>query len=438
LEKDYFDLIDILIGFLYLLVVLVFVNRSKIVYDGKSYSKYYMPNFFLKLFFAFGFIIFYLLYYGGGDCTAYWDGARQLTQTFLYSPSRYYDVMFSESSNLNWSKHFNIDTGYPPGWIYREQQGWFVCKVASVFSLFTFSSFPATLVIVSFLLSNVTFKLYDIVMQIGLHNERNAAISTLFIPSVGFWCSGLTKDGIMYYSILSILILIIGRISLGEKISFLGYLKIILCFFLIFKIRPFILAAVLVPLLLSFSGRFIRNFKSSFVRAIFNLLIISFSAIGFLYFSSTSYLTELSNEAEVVQKDFANNSTYTGKKYELDITDFSAFGLVKVFPIATFYGIYRPFPNEALSPTLFFNGIEGLFLIFFTLAFFFSGKFLDKINDIRSHEFLIFSFVFVLLIGFMGGLTSMLFGVLVRVRSPLLPFIFLIFTTKSKNKIIEN
>ena len=198
--------------------------------------------------------------------------------------------------------------------------------------------------------------------------------------------------------------------------------------------------ALVIPLILSFSGRIIRGYKSYFVRIIFNILIFVFSFIGFILFSSSSYMTKLSTEAEVVQKDFANNSTYTGKKYELKVDDFSAFGLIKVFPTATFYGIYRPFPYEALSPTLILNGIEGLVLIIFTISFFLSRNFISKIRWIISHEFLIFSFVFVLLIGFMGGLTSMLFGVLVRVRAPLLPFIFLIFATDTKTieKEIKN
>jgi hypothetical protein len=36
----------------------------------------------------------------------------------------------------------------------------------------------------------------------------------------------------------------------------------------------------------------------------------------------------------------------------------------------------------------------------------------------------------------MAGYTSVLYGVLVRIRAPLLPFLFLIFTTKSEETII--
>ena len=110
--------------------------------------------------------------------------------------------------------------------------------------------------------------------------------------------------------------------------------------------------------------------------------------------------------------------------------------MIRAFPISVFYGIYKPFIYEALSPTLILNGLESSILVFMTLNFLFVGNFFKKIKRVSSNEFLIFAFVFVILIGFMAGYTSVLYGVLVRIRAPLLPFLFLIFTTKSEETIV--
>jgi hypothetical protein len=138
----------------------------------------------------------------------------------------------------------------------------------------------------------------------------------------------------------------------------------------------------------------------------------------------------LAEEAAVIQGDFKNNETYTGVKYDIGVVDGTPTGMIRLFPISVFYGIYKPFIYESLSPTLILNGLESTILVIMTLNFFFVGNVFKKIKRVRSNEFLIFAFVFTLLIGFMAGYTSVLYGVLVRIRAPLLPFLFLIFTTK--------
>jgi len=61
---------------------------------------------------------------------------------------------------------------------------------------------------------------------------------------------------------------------------------------------------------------------------------------------------------------------------------------------------------------------------------FFRRNALKKWALIRGHEFLIFCLIFVLIIGFMTGMTSILYGVLVRLRAPLLPFLFVLLTIR--------
>jgi hypothetical protein len=58
-------------------------------------------------------------------------------------------------------------------------------------------------------------------------------------------------------------------------------------------------------------------------------------------------------------------------------------------------------------------------------------------NKIRKNEFLLFSLVFILIIGFMAGFTSILFGVLVRIRAIILPFVYLILTVRGKKETTE-
>jgi hypothetical protein len=99
------------------------------------------------------------------------------------------------------------------------------------------------------------------------------------------------------------------------------------------------------------------------------------------------------------------------------------------FPNSVIAGFYRPFIWESLSISLILNGIESILLFYFTFRFLVSKNVLKRINRIRNHEFLVFAFFFALILGYFAGFTSILFGVLVRFKAPLLPFLVIILTS---------
>ena len=434
--SEHLTFIDILITALWLGILSIIVNNQATKIENEELRPYYRRNFYIKVFYGFAFTIVYLIVYTGGDTKAYWDGAVVLNKLFFNSPSLYFDAISSAPSEVNKLIHFNAVTGFPPGWIYREEQGWFISQITSIFSIFTFRSYFATVVIFSYFVSRATWKIFEFVTKLNLHKVRTVAWCVLYIPSVGFWCSGITKDTLIYVSILNILFYSLDYLVLKNKFKLTSLLYIIVCIFLISQIRSFALAATFAPLLAAFGTRITNKYSTSFFAKLsLRIVFLSIGAFGFLTVFSSSIVEDLAQEAAVVQGDFKNNSTYTGKKYDIGVVDGTPAGMVRLFPISVFYGIYKPFIYESLSPTLILNGIESLVLVIMTLNFFFVGNVLKKIKRVRSNEFLIFAFVFTLLIGFMAGYTSVLYGVLVRIRAPLLPFLFLIFTTKPEEII---
>ena len=430
--EKYFSILDILIGLIRFRILFAVVTSQSKLIENPETRVYYVRNFLFKVFFALFYTVAYYFILGGGDTKAYWDGTVVLNKLFFHDIGRYFEHLNSLPDDVAYSKHFSRQTGYPPGWIYREEQGWFVCKVTSVISIFTFRSLPATLFIYGFLISRASFAVFEIVAKVGLHKVSTAAWCVLFVPSVAFWCTGISKDTIMFWAILSLVAIILEYLIFKESFTFYKIAFIALLFFLILNIRSFTIAAILAPLGVAISARITNNFNSSFAKVFFRLFLVGIGLTGFLLLGASSYLQELADEAAVIQNDFANNSIYTGKRYEIDISDPSPLGMLRAFPMSVFYGVYAPLIYDALSATLIFNGIESTILIIMTLNFLFTGNVFKKIRWISKSEFLVFSFVFVLFIGFMAGYTSVLFGVLVQIRAPLLPFAFLIFTTKSE------
>ena len=277
------------------------------------------------------------------------------------------------------------------------------------------------------------------IRNLETHNFRTAAWCILFIPSVSFWCTGISKDTVIYFSLLNILYYTFDFIILKNAISTSKILYLGISIFLIYHIRSFVLAAIAAPLFMAFGARLTKSYEENFFAKLFLRSFILFGGIfAFLFFFQSTFAEDMIKEAQVVQQDFLQNSIYTGKRYEISNTEVSPAGLLAAIPESVFYGIYRPFINESLSPNFILNGLESLVLMFITIRFLFWGNVFKKIKIIRKEEILVFALIFALFIAFTAGFTSILFGVLVRIRAPLLPFIALVLTTNVFDRSIEN
>ena len=437
--SNYISFQDIAIGFLWFVILMLISSSKANKIEDIRIKKYYIRNVLYKFLFAILFSVIYLIYYGGGDTTAYWDGAITLNKLFFESPVDYFVHLVSEPTAALRSLHFNIDTGYPPGWIYREPEAWFICKFSSIISLFTFRSYFAGTLIFAYLTARASWRVFQMIDQLKTHNVRIAAYCILFIPTVSFWCAGINKDTVIYFSLLNILFYTFDFLILRNAISISKIIYLGISIFLIFHIRSFVLAAIAAPLFMAFGARLTKRYEQNFFA---KLLLRSFILFGgiflFLYFFQSTFAENMIKEAQVVQQDFLQNSTYTGKRYEITNTEVSPAGLLAAVPESIFYGIYRPFITEALSPNFILNGLESLVLIFITLRFVFWGNVFKKIKKVRKEEILVFALIFSLFIAFMAGFTSVLFGVLVRIRAPLLPFICLVLTTNVFERASEN
>ena len=396
--------------------------------------RYYLPNFFVKVCFAVAFAVTYIVYYKGGDTIAYYSGAVTLDNLLIKSPALYLDQILSTPTYNNWF-HFDHNTGYPPGWIYREPEGYFVCKIMSVLGLISFKSYLAMTLIVTLFTTGATWKLYEFVRSLNIVNDRYLAYAILFIPSVNFWCGGISKDSLIMISLIYVVIGIFNFILDNHKPSISSTLAMIVGMFVIYHIRSFILISVLVPALIAFSSKAIRYFGGSdttviIIRSLVLITGVVIMGSTILNTSESDFVESNSSikEASIIQKDFVNNKAYGTKRYDLGNVEFSPIGLIQLAPIAILTGLYRPLIWEAGSPTLIMNGLESILFLFFTIRFLFSGRLREKMRLIRLNELLLFCFIFAVIIAFMTGLTSGLYGVLVRLRAPALPFFFLLLT----------
>ena len=443
MKFEFFTAIDIvsIVGWL-----LIFIAGAHIIYTknkAKEEYKYYLLHFYWKIGMSLAFALIYIIVYGGGDTTAYWQGALKLNQIFYDSPSNYITEMMKTPVEDQYASYFTTEIGRPPRWIYREPNSWFVCKVASVFSFFSFGSYITLNLFFGVISGWISWRFFRFMNQITNIQTKYLAIAFLFIPSVGFWCSGLSKDTIVMCGIYGAVSAFFYLMYKRKKLTTLMLLKFIFFSYILFASRPFILITIFFPICILLI--FTLNKNKPFIVRFLTRIIGSGISIGVFvfYLSSSGIFGEFSADtilktAETIQTDFQKNETYTGKKYELGIEDFSPSSLISVIPLAISTAIFRPFIWEAGNVLMILNGLESLFLLYFTFRILWTGRKNNSLAVLFKTDYFIFSILYVLILAYFVGFTSGLFGILARLKAPILPFFVFILVYKMTKTESDN
>lgn len=426
--ERYFGVVDITAAIIWLLILFTIVLFKSSFIEDKSMARNYRLNFIFKAFFALCFSIYYIFVLNGGDTLAYWDGAQLTHEILKESTTNYLNHMYDAPSIQGKYFYFNPRIGYPPSWIYSEKESYFVCKVTSIVSFFSFKSYLATTFIYAFLLSEINWKIYVIAKNLKLFKEKYLAIAMLFIPSVSFWCTGISKDTIVLISLLYCFYYL-HNILIKKDYNILNIIGLFFFTWLLMKVRSFMIITIILPIISALFINFIQKIESFEIMKHLLKGVFLTSTIGIILLSistqtSQSFIenNDYVSDAVVTQQDFQNNEIYGKNRYSLGEIDFTPIGILKAIPISIFSGLYQPLPWNALSISLLLNGIESLTLLLLLFYWIRTGQFFKLISQINKNKILFFILVFVLIVALISGFTSIIFGVLVRIRAPLLPF----------------
>lgn len=443
MKPEFFGLFDILIGLGWLVLILVVLWIIRLRNSEKKHYKFFYPAMLFKIGFGLLFALTYtVILKEGGDTLAYWAGAVDLNNLFWDNPAAYFSELFQTSSSETITNNFNQRTGYPPTWIYYEPESFFICKIISILTFFTFNSYIAITLICATIAGFSSWKLYELVKDFKFCKQWVLATAVLFIPTVAFWCSGISKDTFILAAFQVFMYHAFSILLKKNSISFHGIVMLLFTAFILYHIRDFMIIAIGAPFIFVLLTRLAKNLSKSpvllwTIRALSGVLLI---VVTPAYFSSLDDDSSKANayleEVVIIQQDFHQNKLYTGYRYDLGITEYTPWGMVKAAPISIITAFYRPFIWEANSAFLFVSGLESVLLIALTFGFFFrSGNIFKHFAFIRTQEFLVFAILFSLLLGFFVGFTSGLFNVLVRFKAPFMIMIIIFFAAKKPKEI---
>lgn len=420
------ELRDLIVTPLLLIAIYIvaYIVRSRVT--DQVTSRYFFPALTVRIVGALAVGFVYQFYYSGGDTFAYHSyGSRIIWEAFADDPAKGLSLLFSdgtyEASTYTYARKI---------WYYRDQQSFFVIRVAALFDLVTFSSYSGTAVLFAVVSFTGAWLLFRTFYTIYPDFHRWIALSCLFIPTVFFWGSGIFKDTLTLAA-LGISTFYLYRLLIEGKISWRYIFVICISFWIVYAIKKYILLSFLPAIILWVFSHYLVKVPSVMAR----MVMIPFVAamVGVMgYFTIVKVaeddprynLEKLAQTAQITAYDIRYmTGKDAGSGYSLGALDGSFGSMIRLAPQAINVSLFRPYLWEVRNPLMLLSALEGFAMLLFTI-------FVIIRSGMRFFRYtgkpdIIFCFTFSIVFAFAVGVSTYNFGTLSRYKIPMMPFYLL-------------
>lgn len=416
--------------FIIVIYVLASIIKKQFIAKDDPAAQYFMKGLHLKIIGAFATALIYWYYYGDGDTIYYFRRIAYLNKIFARNISNGMAVFFY-SGDIN-----EAVGGYKTALLrlrYFDASYFKVVQIGTIASFFSMGTYIGIALIFSFLSYLGLWMLYRVFYGLYPRHYKLLAWSTLYVPSIVFWGSGLFKDTITMGCVGGVTYATY-RIFISPKRRVLNIFVLIICAYVITAVKTYIIAC-LVPMLLLWVVLNKRSqIQSKFIRVSLTPILLAGTVVGGLVMtrmiaatSDRFSLDQMQQRAEEmvwwhqevkeIYGEGGGGSSYTlGNPY-----DFSPLGILKKLPLAVNVTYFRPYPWEAGNPVMLLSSAESMAFFFF-FVYLIATMGMGFFTRIFSDSFLMFCLGFSVLFAVGVGLTSYNFGALVRYKIPSMPF----------------
>ena len=385
--------------------------------------RYFLPALTVRILGALFLGIIYQFYYSGGDTFNYHThGSRVIWEAIVNDPSEGMKLMMVSGEDQWIAYKYSSQILF-----FGDPSSYFIVKLATIFDLFTFSTYSATAVlfgVVSFIGMWLFFKTF-IDSFTKLH--RWIAFAVLFVPSVIFWGSGILKDSIVL-ACVGMLTYSAKKIFIDKQIRSVSILLLLLSLFVIYKVKIYVLLCFFPAALLWIYASAFYKIRSAVLKGLlvpFVLLLIVVSGYyAVLKIGEDDRRYSLENLARTARITAYDIGFYSGKNagsgYSLGELDDSFTGMAKLAPAAINVSLFRPYLWEVKNPLMLLSALESFAFLVLTIYVVFKKRslFFRSFGDPN----VLFCMTFSIMFAFAVGVSTFNFGTLARYKIPLLPF----------------
>lgn len=374
--------------FLLLLLVLLRVAFEQCV--DKSEQVVFVFGLGLKIAAAFGIGLLYSVYYSGGDTFNYLHDLKILGGDLSD------DLLFAD-----------------------QPRAWFFVQMIYPFYILSFTDYWVLASVLSVLSFLATWLFYQELKRLVI-KRWTIQFALFFIPSVVFWTSGLMKETVSF-SVINLIFFVLLRVKRNTGFLGIHISAFLLLSILLFYLKYYLFAPLLLVSVLFFVHHFTRKDLSS------TQLMLSLAGVLLVIPLVVSVLHPNMNFGfflEALHNNYSRTLRYSSEEAVIPISyDGSLISFIKVIPIALCTGLFRPIFTEAWNSLSLLLAIENLILSSLFLWVMWDRLMKRKFN---CSILVMLSVFFIVFLAVVLPIASPNYGSLVRYRTAYYPLFVLL------------
>lgn len=426
---------EFLLSIFYFVIFCFLISKISFFNDSVIPRYWFIVIFGIKVIVSILLTLIYTNYYtdrNTADIFKYFDDSKVMFDALLTHPIDYFKMLFA----------IDNDTTYFTTNYYQYMNHWSRPYIDNLFSdthviirfnaftrLFSFGLFQVHNVFINFISLIGLTTIFKTFKPFLIDKEKTLFYVIFLIPSVLFWGSGLLKESIIFFA-LGLMIYNLFKITLRFKL--INMLLILSGIILMIYTKFYLLIALTIPV----TGYLINHYLK------LKKPIYGFTISGLLFFISINILPHINERYDFVFQIVNKQQTFS--RFIVNVPTNSGFlipeltdgiSLLINMPNALLNTIIRPFLWECSSMFVWLSSFENILIIGCLLISIFFRK---KINP-QQKNILIFNFVFVFCLFTLIGLTTPVFGAIIRYKIPglillLISLLFIVDLEKIKAK----
>lgn len=384
---------------------------------NKAHFALYWSALAYHVFFGIAVGLVYLFYYTYDDTWTYFRDAEKLADFARSDFNSYVKALFDADSTI--ANYITISS--------EEWRSVFFVKILSVFCLLSGSNYWICACYLSLISFFSSWNLHKVICSWKPKANFASAFAFLFFPSVVFWGSGIEKETLAIASVFFLAACLI-RFAMHEKLNLVSWVLILLSLFLVWKLRYFWLAVLLLVGIPTVIGLYLTRKKIANYKILLSALATLVIVLVFVPLIHPNFSFDI-----FLQVMVQNNRELVGLSDSRHIIHFHQltpnWGSVIVnAPLALFSGLFRPFIWEAPSLMGLFASIENFLLLVMTVLLFLNIK---QLLHSKNRVLLLGALAYIAILCTFLALSTPNFGSLSRYRIGFLPFFVLIISYKN-------
>ncbi len=429
-------MIEFLLSTFYFIVFCFLISKLSFFKDSKIPNYWFIIIFGIKIGVSILLTLIYTKYYNNRDTAdifKYFDDSKVLYDALKTNPLDYFKMLFGFDFNYNyyyvnyyhfmnhWNRPYSSDL---------ISDSHIIIRFNALVRLFSFGYFQVHHIFINFV-SLIGLTLIYKAFKYFLKDKEKLLFYVIFlVPSILFWGSGLLKEGIIVFA-LGLFFNYLFKLTQHFKISYLLFISFAIIILVYTKF--YILIALSVPVFGYLINHYLKLKNSIFGHLIAVLLFIITINVAPIINNQLDFVFQIANKQQTFSRFIAEVPANSGFIIP-ELSD--GFSLLKNIPSALINTVFRPYFWECTSLFVWLSAIENMLVIACIVLILFFRKKIDN-----SHKNLFYlNLIFVVNLFVLIGLTTPVFGAIVRYKIPglillLISLLMLIDIEKIKAKL---